>query len=413
MKTKVVAVFGYNNNRIYDVYKIKDLVKNKCNAEIVLIKKNITSLDRDVSPYCFDFEPSDHEIVLPLMNYLDKNSLDLIGCLPFSDKGVVGAAHVAKKLNLFGDSEATSLAMLDKLEFRKLEQKIEMNAEEYKKPFFYILHSKKELEALLSKVGPYFLKPTNEGNSRGCMKIETTRDLDIWMIDHSNSLKVGVICEEVLSNKNEYSFDGVNGAYWITKKFTTEGSYRAEYQHVVPAPFNTEENNRIYSILTPFLKKLGSNGGAFHHEFFILDDNRVASVEPNRRPAGMWLWDLASWAFDGFNPWEQWIDLCSNRNPKGVDLKKNNFAGVRGVISKKDGAIHFLQKERAAKELAKIFGDNFRLSFLKEEKSIVRKEPRDNSDFLAFIAIKNKNYEKLLSDLELAEKIILNCIEVS
>ena len=63
--------------------------------------------------------------------------------------------------------------------------------------------------------------------------------------------------------------------------------------------------------------------------------------------------------------------------------------------------------------MAERFGkENLKISFLKFENAQVRGIPRDNSDFLAFIALKNNVYEELVANLEIANGIFLKNIEV-
>lgn len=410
---KAVAVFGYNNTRIYDLIKIRKLARERLDAEILLIKEGITQADLDAVPYCLDHQPEDPASAPLLVNFLATHALEIVGCLALADKGVIGAAHAAKSFGLPGDDCESSFAMLDKKAFRQLEASLPIKEASYKKPFFLLAHSESEVREVLESKGTFFLKPVAEGNSRGCMKIESPADLERWLEENRPSLKTGVICEELLSESDEYSFDGVAGAYWITKKFTTSGSFRAEYQHVVPAPFAPEKTNSIHQVLEPLLRSLGSNGGAFHHEFFMLKDERLASVEPNRRPAGMWIWDLAAWAFEGFDPWTLWMDWCAGVRTESVNLKATNFAGVRAVISRHNGILSTVAKEKIEALLKGRFGEkNVRLSFLKAENSLVRAEPRDNSDFLGFIALKHRNYEVLLQNLEEANLIFLENTEV-
>lgn len=414
MLQKVVAVFGYNNTRIYDLVKIRKLVKERLDAEVLLVKEAINDDDRKVVEHCFDCRVEDPQIVEPLLDYLRSREFELIACLPFSDKGVVGAAHVAKRLGLVGDDSSTSFAMLDKTLFRKLESSLVVDSSKYKKPFFTIAHSKEKVKEVFSTRGSFFIKPTSEGNSRGCMKIETQADLDRWFIENPTALKNGVICEEILANSNEFSFDGVDGCYWITQKFTTSGAYRAEYQHIIPAPFPADVKGSLHSTLKPLINELGSNGGAFHHEFFVLDDGRVASVEPNRRPAGMWLWDLAGWAFEEFDPWSRWIDWSAGRSVKKGELRQKAYSGIRGVIVKHDGKINRIDARAAEDELKTMFGEqNVRLSFLKNAGDTVRREARDNSDFVAFVALKHESHSTLLSSLEAAEEIVLRHVEIA
>ena len=176
-----------------------------------------------------------------------------------------------------------------------------------------------------------------------------------------------------------------------------------------------EKSDSIHSLLKPLLIELGSKGGAFHHEFFILKDGRIASVEPNRRPAGMWIWDLANWAFEDFDPWTRWTDRClTDETTSKILLRPKAFAGVRGLIAKKSGKIKFINRQKIEAGLEERFGSgNYRISFLKQPGSSVNSEPRDNADFLGYLALKNVCYEKLLIDLDDASRIFLSHLEVS
>jgi hypothetical protein len=118
---KAIAVFGYNNSRIYDVERIKDLAAKEKNAVLILVKQGITSLDLVVTPFCLDADPTQVDLADSLQSFAVKNNLIIIGCLPFSDKGVVGASYAAQQLGLFHDEVETSHAMVDKNQFRKLE----------------------------------------------------------------------------------------------------------------------------------------------------------------------------------------------------------------------------------------------------------------------------------------------------
>ncbi len=413
----VVALFGYNNTRLYDVQKIKLMIESDFKARLVLIKEGITAEDLAVTPFCFDHKPEDPKIGPALATFIKESNLKLLACLPFSDKGVIGAAFASEYFGLFGDDSESSLAMLDKSLFRKLEAALDLPANEYKKPFFNIAKSEIDLFSILKDKGPYFLKPTSEGNSRGCMKIENPEDILIWLKDNNSNLEKGVICEEDLGQNKEYSFDGVAGHYWLTEKFTTTGPYKAEYQQIVPAPFSDEVTVKTTNILTNVIQLLGSHGGAFHHEFFACNEGRVASVEPNRRPAGMWIWDLATTAFPKMNPWKLWISKCLNSEKMTFTEnrlpKREFYAGVRGVISKTSGIILDIDEDSILRDLSKTFGHgSFKLSILKNKSEEVKAIPKDNSDFLAFVSLRNKNYDTLIRDLAQAEQIILNYMTV-
>ncbi len=410
--TQAIAIFGYNNSRIYDVQKLRLLAADK-GAVIVLVKEGITEQDRAVTPYCFDAKPESPSLAKSLNDFLNHHNLKLMGCLPFSDKGVIGAAYVAREFGLFCDDELSAQAMLDKSKFRLLEKEYLIDSTLYRKPFFQRVDDIPSLQAFFKKIGVFFIKPASEGNSRGCMKITTSDELEGWIQDHGHYLCQGVMCEEYLSSGNEYSFDGVNGSYWITEKHTTNGAFRAEFQHIIPAPLAANMEAKIHKILRPLLKQLGSKGGAFHHEFFILPDQRLASVEPNRRPAGMWLWDLASWSFENFNPWKDWMDLCCGDRPGTKALKPVCYSGVRGVISNRTGSLESIDRKKIENQFNEVFGfGNYRLSFLKGEGSQVTDDPKDNSDFLGFVALRHENPDELKKQLALANKIFCEALVV-
>lgn len=409
----VVAVFGYNNTRLYDVKKIKEIVEKQFDHSLLLVKEGINDSDLAVTPFCFDHPPDDPKVVTGLKDYLKTESLHLVGCLPFSDKGVIGAAFAAREFGLKGDHAESSFAMLNKHLFRELEKEIDLDDKTYKKPFFQVCYTEESLKIFFETAKTFFIKPCSEGNSRGCMLIDSEKSLEDWIKTYSKSLAQGVICEEVLGSDSEFSFDGVGGRYWITKKYTTSGAYRAEYQHIVPAPFEEHQRQKIHSVLEPLMEKLGSRGGAFHHEFFLLKDGRIASVEPNRRPAGMWLWDLAKNSFDEFDPWTAWISGCIGKNESIPILKQKQFSGVRGIISRESGILKCINHEAIKKEFEKKWpGRDYRLEFFKSSGAALEAVPRDNSDFIAFVALSHKDSDVLIHDLEQAEEIILGHLEV-
>ena len=409
-----VAIFGYNNTRLYDVKMLQALVHSRLGAELLLIKQDITLTDLEVTPHCFDHAPEDPDIVAPLRAYLADKQLGLIACLPFSDKGVIGAAHVARAFGLVGDEVDSAPAMLDKAAFRRLEAGLTGLPASYKRPFFHEAHTVQELRDRLDSEGAYFIKPKAEGNSRGCMKITGPIDLERWLQENAAVLPNGVILEEILSDDREYSFDGVAGRYWITEKFTTRGAYRAEYQHIMPAPLSPAATDGIHAVLEPLLRRLGSRRGAFHHEFFRLADGRIASVEPNRRPAGMWLWDLAGLAFAGFRPWELWVDHCAGRMEAPTSRPLATcFAGVRAVIVPSDGTLVVADERAIEAALRKRFGSHLaQVSLLKRPGDRLRCQPRDNSDFVAFIAMTSPDYQHLRDHLDAAHDLVLAHLEV-
>lgn len=411
---KIVAIFGYNNTRSYDVLKIREICARELNAEVLLIKEGLTPEDRALTSYALDASPDSQTIAELLKPYLERYGLALFGCLPFSDKGVVGAAHCAQAFGLPGDSVRTAEAMLNKSTFRELEASLDLDPAVYRTPTFKAVYSLQDAQNFFNVHGAFFIKPTSEGNSRGCRVITSLADISDWSNQNPNAFRLGAICEEILNVGNEYSFDGVDGHYWITEKLTTSGSFRAEYQHIVPAPLPPDVYRRTHDTLRTLISKLGSKGGAFHHEFFLLEDGRIASVEPNRRPAGMWIWDLAA-ATLGFDPWTRWIRLCTGMNQQSLPKSESIglHSGVRAVIAPADGRVSAFDETAIRSKMERRFGsDGYRLAILKSVGAQVRKTPRDNSDFVAFVALTNLPYAELRTGLAEAEDTVLHGLEI-
>ncbi|MEN9723665.1 MAG: hypothetical protein RJB38_1651 [Pseudomonadota bacterium] len=416
-QTPVIAVFGYNNTRLYDVLKIKDIAWIRHRAQILLIKSNITDADREVTPWTLDHPPEDSQIGELLERYLKENHLRLMGCLPFSDRGVIGAASAAEFFNLPGDEVKTARGMLDKALFRTFERDLNIPSDQYRKPEIHVTSEIDEIRNFLDRNGAFFIKPTSEGNSRGCKVIRSANDLSSWIEENPGILQCPVLCEELLGESGEYSFDAVAGYSWITEKSTTTGPFRAEFQHLLPAPIAEAKYLGTQRLMADLTSSLGSRGGAFHHEFFLLQDGRAASVEPNRRPAGMWIWDLAQWAFEGFDPWSAWIDhAVGARSTEGTTraLRPQAYAGVRAVIAKRDGIYRGVDESRLLSRIEVLFSDQpYRLSLLKCPGDSVRSQPRDNSDFIALVATRHPDHTMLRSRLQQAHDWISELMEVA
>ncbi|MBK2124862.1 ATP-grasp domain-containing protein, partial [Fangia hongkongensis] len=337
--------------------------------------------------------------------YVYKNKLNPVACLPFSDKGVPLGAYYAKHIGLKGDGVTSSFACVNKIAFRKLEQE-KAAPLWYRKPFFKSLYSYGDaLEVLQNAEFPIFLKPACEGNSRGCMKVENFEQFLENQDFFSHYFSEGIIAEQCIEDCDEYSVDGVNGVYVVTEKKTSKGKYRVEIQHTIPAPIDADVYNKLIEAGRYVAATTGSNGGAIHHEFFLRESTgEVFCVEPNRRPAGMKLWDFANESFGRLNYWNQWLDWAYGKNiehEKGM-LKREFYTSVRMLIGEKNGHIkcidhHYIEQLNLSNshiidiEITKKVGD------------MVVNEPKDNSDFIGYIVCKSKT----VSDLHM----LLSCIE--
>ena len=407
MKNTVI-IFGYNNTRIYDIERIKNYCKEKLDADIVLCRETISELDKKITPHTIQVNLDDRHIdsikqqIGIIDNYTEKNELNIIGCLPFADKGIPLGSYYAKNKGLIHDNAEKSVACIDKYQFRLLE-KAEVTPEWYRKPFFIKIYSYEEAVEIVSDTKcSLFFKPTQEGNSRGCMEINSLADLEVNKVILAAYFKQGIIIEECIKGCDEYSFDGVNGSYIITEKKTSSGLYRVETQHILPAPLTDLNYSRLIEAGKIVAKISGSNGGAVHNELFLnKSTGEVYCVEPNRRPAGLKLWDWVAESYPGVDNWDNWISWACGRP---VDIQhpenKSYYVGCRMLEAISAGKICSLQAN--VREAFSSIPDVIDIAIVKKIGDTVKSALSDNSDFIGYVVCRAKSIEKLRDLLDLA-----------
>ena len=399
-----ILVLGYNNTRVNDVKTIKHEAAKLLNAVTVLCKKD---------PVAEDFLAADYVInvglagttsdVADVRQELKKQLLNPVALLPFSDQGTQLGASLAKEFGLIGPDVNLIHGALDKYTFRQLENAANNAPIGYKKIKSQMVESLDQLKQIYSKLdGNVFLKPAKEGNSRGCINLKIEKNLEVAWNQVEAYVTSGIVAEELILNGIEYSWDHVAGASWITEKKTTQDEYRAEYQQIVPAPISEIKAQTLTNAGKFMASLVGSNNGACHNEIFIFNDGSgVAGVEPNLRPAGSRVWDLASLAFDNFNSWEEWILwACGKKVYSNTKLKRNFFAGVRFLKSPKNGILNKVS-DLPADQLA--LNNNVELIDLVWTKAVGAKvsgTARDNADYIGYIILKSSNYDDLSTSLD-------------
>lgn len=403
---KVVAIFGYNNTRLYDVKKIK-VILLKQEIEIMLCKEGITSEDKEVSQYCFDtkLHGSHQEIeqaYLHLKKWLILQNIEVIGILPFSDKGILLASYAAEKIGLISDDYNTSITGLDKFQFRKTEASINTPTW-YKKPKFRKIKQNSDIIKFYSLIeSPVFVKPTKEGNSRGGFLVKSIEDVESAYQNVKPYVSDGAIVEECAMNGREFSFDTVAGKCWITEKETTIGHRRAEIQQILPAPLKQKEYDRLIEAGRLVSEISGSKGGAAHNELFLFSDYTTMTVEPNRRPAGMHIWDMAEHAFTNFKPFEIWVNWAIGKQSVAFEvLEAQQYVGIRMIQASSSGNIIEIDNE-GINSIKVNFNEVIEINISKNLNETVYSNPRDNADFLGYVIAKHKDHNKLkylLSDL--------------
>lgn len=67
----------------------------------------------------------------------------------------------------------------------------------------------------------------------------------------------------------------------------------------------------------------------------------TAVVEPNSRPAGMRIWDLAGLVFD-FDPWAAWLNYSRAGKSAPEFVEQRGYAGIRMISAPADGVLSSL-----------------------------------------------------------------------
>lgn len=406
--SKLVIIFGYNNTRVYDIERLKKMCREMLDADIMLCKENITQVDLDITPYTlevditkYDIENISHQMKL-IDDYVTTKKFTVIACLPFSDKGIPLGSYYAKSKELTHDDCEKSIACIDKYEFRLLE-KLATTPSWYKKPFFKKIHTIEEAkDCVTNSTYALFFKPVAEGNSRGCLEINSLEDIEKNLTIIETYLEQGIVVEECIKGFDEYSFDGVDGNYIITEKKTSQGFYRVETQHVLPAPLDNKFYDRLIEAGKIVSAISGSNDGAVHNELFInKTTGDVYCVEPNRRPAGLKLWDWIGTAYPGVDNWNAWLYWAAGK--PGTNKLTNNkyYVGCRMLQSALTGTVKNINNDIKS-QLQAIEGV-CDITITKKIGQSVTNNLKDNSDFTGYIVCKSESAEELYK--------LLDCIE--
>jgi hypothetical protein len=144
----------------------------------------------------------------------------------------------------------------------------------------------------------------------------------------------GVICEQIIPYRREYSYDGLGQLSFITEKISAAGRYPVELAQVIPAHLNAVERRTLERAGRQANWLVGQCDGPFHNEVRLSDSGtHAAIVEPNRRPAGMKIWALAHWVY-GIDFYHRWIDSVFD-NDVGVAVPEPTCSAATVMLGVK------------------------------------------------------------------------------
>jgi D-alanine-D-alanine ligase-like ATP-grasp enzyme len=407
MTTPCFIVTGYNNVRIYDVAKIRVEAKKHFDAQVVLVTEKKNPLDEQVADHVIEasFSPPAREAGLQaIRQQLAQAHLQPVGILPFSDRGVPMGAHLAAHYGLPGAAVQQAQAGLDKRLFRALDSRAASYPAGYQVVSSTQVTSVTALAQEIDRLGgKAFIKPAQEGNSRGCRVITHREECDAIWAAMSPYHAGGIMVESLIEAATEFSWDYVAGRQWITEKRTTEGDYRAEYQQIVPACLPEEDEAMIQAAGDHMRRLVSVENGAWHNEIFLLP-GATAAVETNMRPAGMHIWDLAQLSYDDFTPWLLWLRWATDGNVTQAPLKQRAFSGIRMLRARRSGRLTQLP------DIHTLAGDRG-LALHDAQFSVMPGDTlsdniQSNADFIGFIMLSHPDYTLLAQGLDdLAEAI--------
>jgi hypothetical protein len=410
---RVVAVIGYNNTRIGDVRKMRRLAR-KHGAKLLLVKKHPTADDRAAADLVADVDLDDYANGADACQaFAEEHCLDVIAVLPFSDRGVVIGAQWARRLGLPGGDPQTVHVGLDKHAFRRVEAQCRKPRPWYYRPFAVEVATPKDILAGLQRSTRFgmgvYVKPRKEGNSRGGTHVTDEASAATAFEALHPYLREGAVAEEYMAGVpfpfgREFSYDRVGAMSWVTAKMTTAGLYRAEIQHIVPAPLAEADYNRLREAGQAVADFCGAADGACHIEEMLLrpegppsagpvNGHDVGTVEPNLRPAGGRIWDLAEVAF-GRSPWEEWLAWAAGRPTASAPLRRRCYAGIRRIPAPCTGEFLGLPEEAVARVRAE-FPEVFEVQVTCAAGKVLPAQARDNAEFVGVILAKHQDADRL------------------
>ncbi|OJT51183.1 ATP-grasp domain-containing protein [Pseudomonas moraviensis] len=402
MSTKsCMVVVGYNGNRVNDIQKLRECCHRLYNARLVLLVEQVQADDHRVADHVCSTSFAEADVldsVEQVAGCLSADHWQLLGVLPFSDRGVLLGAALATHFGLPGITPAQSRAGLDKQIFRQLEARAESSPVDYRPVASMRIDSLAQLrQRVVEFGGKGFIKPACEGASRGCRVINHPGECEEAWQALKPYREGGIVLEELVQNAREYSWDDVAGSTWITEKTTTEGAYRAEIQQVVPAPLNAQLQARLMAAGQHMAALVSADNGAWHNEVFLRDDGLSSAVETNMRPGGMHIWDLARHAFEDFDPWQRWVRWAvAGHIDRHVPVARGH-CGIRLLRAPLDGILRSMPDIAA---LAHNLGmDLVEALYAKKVGDPVSALVQDNTAFVGHIMLFNHDYAQLSDDL--------------
>ncbi|MEU2060940.1 biotin carboxylase [Streptomyces sp. NPDC013455] len=399
MTRPILLIVDYNLSRIDEVRHLGDHARRRHSATVVLIRANPTETDHAIADEVIDLDPLRDDFAQMGEKLLGDRRERIRAGIVFSDNAVRSGAELLERLGVPSDSPHLAEGAFSKYRYRLQEGRVDdlLAAQRIMVPAFAEIASLDQLgDFAYNHPDGFVIKPAAEGNNRGVVVVRPGDDLTAAFAEVLPYLEGGVICEELIPYRREYSFDGLGPLEFVTEKISASGRYPVEIAQVLPAQVHDHERATLMRAGRLANWLVGQLDGPFHNEIKLSDDGlRAAIVEPNRRPAGMKIWSLARWVY-GVDLHHRWVDAAFGTAVGAQRLVPGCSAAtvMLGVGSDRSfrpddvapGADPFADAVRATAERFGLTGAELTVaefSWLSPERRDLHAVARDNADFAA------------------------------
>jgi hypothetical protein len=307
----VLLIIDYNLSRVSDVRRLRDHARQRWNASTYLIRHTPQPLDFTLADRVFDADPLDPEFVTHALQSMGTCAGHVTAGLVFSDNAVSSGAALLEHLGCQVDDARSAMGAFNKYTYRVSEtlNRTRLESLGIRVPDFVAVRGLDDLQAFSARHPEGFVvKPMCEGNNRGVVLQAGGGDPRAAFDEVHPYLSAGVIAEQIIPYRREFSYDGLAHLAFITEKVSAGGRYPVELAQVLPAQLAPLERETLMRAGQQVNHLIGQRDGPFHNEIKLSKDGtRAGVVEPNRRPGGMKIWDLARWVY-GVDLYEAWVD---------------------------------------------------------------------------------------------------------
>ncbi|KUN40980.1 biotin carboxylase [Streptomyces longwoodensis] len=399
MTRPILLIVDYNLSRVDEVRHLRDHARERHGARVVLVRADPTELDRRIADEVIDLDPLRDDFAEMGEKLLGDRREHIKAGIVFSDNAVRSGAELLERLGVTVDASRPAGGAFSKYLYRLSEARVAdlLRAQRVMVPACAEIASLDQLRTFAAEHPEGFVvKPATEGNNRGVVVVRPGDDLTAVFAEVLPYRDGGVIAEELIPYRREYSFDGLGPLEFLTEKISAPGRYPVEIAQVLPARVAEHERATLVRAGRQANLLVGQCDGPFHNEVKLSDDGlRAAVVEPNRRPGGMRIWSLARWVY-GLDLHRLWVDTAFGTAPGAPELVPGCAAAtvLLGVATDRSfspddvtaGADPFADAVRRTAErlgLAEGALTVAEFSWLSPQRRDLHAVARDNADFAA------------------------------